>query len=102
MDSKQGSGSVTASVATKNGPDYGEKVRNDLFLVPDFEGPAAEVGFEIGVTLNLGNYESARVAVSVKIPCSPGNVEPTFDKAKAWVEQQMEVQIKEIRSTRGV
>lgn len=34
-----------------------------------FAAPVARVGVKLGRTINLGNYESARVDVSVDVPC---------------------------------
>jgi hypothetical protein len=54
------------------------------------EGPWCEVGFEASYTHNLGNYQSARIAVTLKVPCKHGEVDAVFDFAEGWVNEKME------------
>jgi hypothetical protein len=54
------------------------------------EGPWCEVGFEASYTHNLGNYQSARIAVTLKVPCKHGEQDTVFDFAESWVNQKME------------
>jgi len=54
------------------------------------EGPYCEVGFEASFTHNLGNYQSARVAVSLKVPCLHGELDQIFEFAEDWVNKKME------------
>ncbi len=51
--------------------------------------PYCEIGFEASYTHNLGNYESARVNVSIKIPCLHGEIDEAFEYAKTWVDQKL-------------
>lgn len=52
---------------------YGqEETEQHSIRVPSFEGiEPARVRVAGGVTKNLGNYESARVDVSIELPCLP-------------------------------
>jgi len=49
------------------------------------------------MTLNLGNYQSARVEAGVELPCDVDNIEQGFDRAWALVERQLNVKVNEIR-----
>ena len=49
----------------------------------------AEANVEIGVTKNLGNYESLRVSVGVKLPCTTDEVTTTLERAKALAETHL-------------
>ena len=40
-------------------------------------------------TVNLGDYESAKVGVIVTLPCPVEEINPTFDAARAFVEEKM-------------
>ena len=56
---------------------------------PDESGPFCEVGVEASYTHNLGDYKSARIGVSLKIPCLLGDVDEAFVFADKWVENRM-------------
>lgn len=56
------------------------------------------VGFEVSYTHNLGNYQSARVQVSLAVPCPHAEISEIYDTAKAWVEERMESLIEELNS----
>jgi hypothetical protein len=60
-------------------------------------GPHCDVGVEMSYTHNLGNYESARVAVSLRIPCLPAEIDSVFDYGKAWVDSKMQTMIAELK-----
>lgn len=51
--------------------------------------PYCEVGFEASYTHNLGNYESCRVNVLIKIPCLHQEIDEAFDLAKQWVDERL-------------
>ena len=56
------------------------------------------VGFEASYTHNLGNYQSAKVAVSLTVPCPHGEIDDVYDLAKSWVDSRMEQVIEELNS----
>jgi len=41
----------------------------DNIEVSEFVVPPARVNLELGVTINLGNFESCRLSVGVEVPC---------------------------------
>lgn len=53
-------------------------------------GPLCEIGFESSYTHNLGDFKSARVGVSISIPCEFGEVDQVADYAEEWVNTRME------------
>lgn len=61
-------------------------------------GPWCEVGVVAGQTINLGNYNSARISVSVKMPCTKKDLDATFDQAMEWVDERMSTLIKQATS----
>lgn len=58
----------------------------------------ANVGFKAGVTRNMGDYNSARVDVSVFLPTAPTEegIDAAYDLAKAWVDMKMETLLAEL------
>lgn len=54
--------------------------------------PLAEVGYAIGLTINLGNYQSARVDVSVKLPTPVEDLQNAYSTAKrialGWLHEE--------------
>lgn len=61
--------------------------------------PWCEVGFEASYTMNLGDFNSTRVSVSLKIPCLNHEIDSVFDYGKEWVNSKMEACISEIKDT---
>jgi len=57
-------------------------------MVPANELMMLEV--EGGRTVNLGNYESARVSVSLRMPCSKADLEEAYKFATDWVSGKVE------------
>jgi hypothetical protein len=58
----------------------------------------AVVGCELGSTLNMGNYESARISVTVTVPCYREEVDSAFEWAKDFVEERYKKEVAEARS----
>lgn len=42
-----------------------------------------------GRTLNLGNYESARIDVCVVVPCTKESLEESYEWASTWVSEKL-------------
>lgn len=74
----------------------GEDIRQKHGKVEKFEGPNAEVRVDLGATLNMGNYESLRLGVSLMLPCNPtpAAVEQAFAKAVKFTEAKLDKMIK--------
>lgn len=58
----------------------------------------AMVGCELGSTINMGNYESARVMVTVSVPCYREEVSAAYDWAKDFVEERFKKEVAEART----
>lgn len=46
-----------------------------------------------GRTLNLGNYESAKVSVSLTVPCDTNCINEAYDWATSWVSNRIEIAV---------
>lgn len=83
-------GSSQASGFTKvKFPDGSAEVQEYSMPVQNQGEPLAEVGIVAGQTMNLGNYNSARVSVSLKLPCAEKDLDETYERALAWVDEKM-------------
>jgi hypothetical protein len=67
------------------------------FPVAPIEGPPATVNVMLGLTINQGNYESARIDVGIRMPCNPADAEETYQRAKDWCESRIQIEVKSIR-----
>lgn len=67
--------------------------------VHNFATAAATVEVGVGITLNLGNYETARLDVRVSRPCYREEIDAAFKATQQYVEEQIKTQITEIRKT---
>lgn len=68
--------------------------------VQTFEVEPAHVQAKYGLTINMKNYESARVDVSVTLPCYVEEVDPAFKKAFAIAEKYVQEQAAEAVAAR--
>lgn len=72
----------------------------DVIAVHRFETEPATVSVDYSLTMNLGNFESARIGVSVRVPCYKEEIDEAFEFASAWVEQRISAERGKIAETR--
>jgi len=63
----------------------------------------AEVTYSGGVTLNMGNYESGRVDVSLRLPSAfnPTAIERTYQMARSWVQERLAQEVVALEKDRA-
>jgi len=84
----------------KNKKQLGDAVEDDeILMVHDFSVEPARVGVEFGITVNMGNFESAKLAVRVEIPCYVEEIEEVYQRASDFAEEKAK---KELKSVRGL
>lgn len=87
-----------------NGPNGARAAWNDpedteeIVNVRIFDTPPATTGIELGSTLNMENYESARIGVHVTVPCYFEELPSAYDWAKNFVEERYKKEVAEARS----
>lgn len=69
-----------------------ETVRLDTFAEP-----IANVKVALGRTVNTGNYSSARVDISITMPCRVADVEVAYNQALRFVEERIDAQIARVQ-----
>jgi hypothetical protein len=73
------------------------EVKEEKFTVHRFVTAPANVGVDLGLTINTGNFESARISVSVLVPCYREEIDDAYRWAKEWVEERVKVEVAEIQ-----
>lgn len=79
------------------GKEYKATASEETVLVHNFEGPVARIKRGYGLTLNLGNYESARFDVTLELPCHVEDIDAADEFARQWVEKRCEAEVAEVR-----
>lgn len=74
-----------------------EKVDTPANNAPS-QDPWCEVGVDMSYTHNLGNYQSAKVGVSLRLPAQVAEIDQVFDYAKEWVDTKLQGMIEELQS----
>lgn len=99
VDSNSGAGGggkiATATASIEKKVSTGAKViENEAVKTPvflsDSTKDAASVGVSAGFTKNIGDFNSVRVDVSLRVPCDPHMVEPAFTFVSDWVNAKLE------------
>lgn len=52
------------------------------------------ISVEGGRTMNMGNYESARIGVTITVPCDMETLPEAYEWATDWVSEKMEEAVK--------
>jgi len=79
---------------------YGKKQvksESQSLEVREFESEVARVSANFGLTINLGNYESAKVGVTVELPCYPEEKDAALKEAFEVAHKEMERQVADIQ-----
>lgn len=62
-----------------------------------FREEPAIVQVSLGRTVNLGNYESARVDVSIRMPCAPADAAATYTRVRDDVQARLLDEVERLR-----
>jgi hypothetical protein len=78
-----------------------EEVSNERIRIRPFISTPANISVKAGITINLGNYESARVDVMLSMPCYPEEVDDTYEDVKDWVDGRITKEKNDIQASLG-
>lgn len=67
--------------------------------LPPTEEPLATIGVKAGCTINLGDFNSGRVDVSLFYPCQPDKVNEVYESSKQWVDDRLSQEYNELRNS---
>lgn len=89
IEGAEGTIEVTRSAYGREGASQ-ERIR-----VPIYHGPLARVRVEGSVTRNLGDYNSARVAVAVELPCYPveADIQSAYEYASTLIDNLLPLEL---------
>ena len=83
----------------KSGKPRGEETSDDCMIYVDkFETAPATVEAEVGMTVNLGNYESLRITAGVRLPCYKEEIEPAYKLAFDLAQAKMLEVVQSVKS----
>ena len=60
-----------------------------VLAVHDFVTQPAQVSVTVALNMNLGNYESAKVSVSLTLPCYSEEIDQAYEFAQKWAEERV-------------
>ena len=89
---------VTATVQRSFGPIGAVEAEDTTLSVRTFVTQPATVELGYGLTVNIGNYESARVDVKLSVPCYREESEAAYEWARTWVEERVRKEVVEIKN----
>lgn len=75
-------------------------VKNEVIKVHRFLTEPSKVSVAMGLTINLGNYESARIDVGIVTPCYREEADAAYDYAHDWVEKRLGSEVQDIRANK--
>jgi hypothetical protein len=95
MMNKEGKLEVTR-MYKKSGKLEDEDSKEETIMVKNFETEPAEVGYLLSKTINLGNYESFKIGVEVKLPCYVEEVAEAQETAYQLAESELLARVREV------
>jgi hypothetical protein len=84
---------VTSTVLGK------EKSTGKRIMIRPFVTSTASVSVKYGMTINLGDYESARVDVMITSPCYKEEIVPVYRQTRDLAENLIQREIDKITTT---
>lgn len=66
-----------------------------------FSSNGMQITCEGSRTINLGNYESARIGVSITVPCEASNLQDAYTFATEWVSARIQSEMAQMSGEDG-
>ena len=85
--------SVTGDVINEELPPV-----EDLIEVIPFVQEPAKVGMSKGLTINTGNFSSARVDVSIELPCYKEEIGYAMEQASGLVDARLGMEVEQVKA----
>lgn len=82
---------------SKHYPDGTEDHDEKQLEVQTFEVEPAKAKASLGLTINLGNYESARCDAGIELPAYVEEIDGAFKRAWEIVEDQVQAMTKDLK-----
>lgn len=88
---------VTRQFFANGRPSSSAEQKDENLSVRRFVTEPAKVAVEMSMTVNLGNFESARISVALTVPCYQEEHEEAYEYARKWVEKKTLAEASEAR-----
>ena len=72
----------------------GKPTESEVVVPGLYSSNGMRVTVEGSHTVNMGNYESAKIGVSLTVPCSPDSLNEAYDFAMAWCGERIQSEVK--------
>lgn len=94
--------SGTMQVVTKfKGASGAEKIESSEEPSLLFDKPFCDVTVMGGQTVNVGNYNSVRFSVAVRMPCTKKDLDSTYEFCKNYVDDKMQKLQDEVKGVKA-
>lgn len=98
VEPKKDATMITAAELQQQGKKLAHRtIGEGLLVVPAYEPKTCVVAVENSVTLNMGDYNSAKVTVLLSVPCNIGEEDDAFIHARDFVDRHLAEEIKKVR-----
>jgi hypothetical protein len=74
------------------------QVEDQTLVVHRFITEPTRIDARVGITLNLGNFEFARIDVGVVVPCYKEEMDDAFVWARDWATERLKSEIDSVRN----
>ena len=88
---------ISGMVATSKsvaGEQIAASVSESKTLNPGVFTDGMSITVEGGRVINLGNYETARIGVSITVPCTKDSLNDAYEYATQWVSERIDEAVK--------
>lgn len=85
-------------IYTKDGRIISEDEEKAVITVRKFVTATAEIGLQFGGTVNLGNFESARLDIICKIPTYLEEIDDAYNFAFKFADNKLNEQLKKLQT----
>lgn len=88
----------TSTMKTVKGKEQPSGMSETETVHPGVFTSGMTITVEGGRTINLGNFESARVGVTITVPCDQAGLNDAYEWATNWVSERIDEAMKEAKS----
>lgn len=101
MRAKKTIGKVYAETKINKKP---ESVSEEIIPENDLirEDRLSRVGVSCGLTINIGDYNSARIGIWIELPCDISKIDDSYEKAFKIVTEKLIKEVDKIKDWRNV
>ena len=88
---------IKSSSKSVKGETIAESTSATETLHPGVFTNGMSITVEGGRVINLGNYETARVGVTITVPCEKGSLDEAYQFATNWVSEKINEAVKDAK-----